>query len=38
MTFSGHGSYRKDPDDCEEYIATQYVFDKLEGGINVLKY
>ena len=30
MTFSGCGSYRKDSYDYDEYIALQYVLDKLE--------
>ena len=37
MTFSGCGSYHKDTCDYDEYIAIQYVFNKLEGGMTALK-
>ena len=37
MTFSGFGSYCEDTYDYDEYIATQCVFDKLEGGITAFQ-
>ena len=38
MTFSGCGSYRKDSYAYDEYIAIQYVLDKLESRMTALKY
>ena len=36
MAFSGCGSYRKDSYDYHEYIAVQYVLNKLEGRMIAL--
>ena len=38
MQFSGYFSNLKDTYDYDEYIAIQYVFDKLEGGMTAFKY
>ena len=38
MTFSGCGSYRKDSYAYDEYIAIQFVLDKLESRMTALKY
>ena len=38
MTFSGCGSYRKDTYDYDEYIAIQYVLNKLEGRMTEFEY
>ena len=38
MTFSGFGSYRKDSYDYDEYIAVQYVLDKLESRMIAFRY
>ena len=38
MTFSGCGSYRKDTYDYDEYIAIQYVLNKLEGRMTAFIY
>ena len=38
MTFSGCGSYHKDTYYYDEYIAIQYVFNKLAGGMTAFKY
>ena len=37
MTFSGRGSYRKDPYDYGEYMAIQYELNKLEGRMTAFK-
>ena len=38
MKFSGCGSYRKDSYHCDEYIAVQYVLDKLEIRMIAFRY
>ena len=38
MTFSRYGSYHKDSYPYDEYIAIQYVLDKLESRMTALKY
>ena len=38
MTFSGCGSYHKDTYNYDEYIAIQYVFNKLEGIMTAFRY
>ena len=38
MTFSGCSSYHKDTFDHDQYIAIQYVFNKLEGKIIAFRY
>ena len=38
MTFSGCVSYRQDTCYYDEYIAIQYVLDKLEGRMTAFKY
>ena len=38
VTFSRCGSYRKDTCYYDEYIAIQYVLNKLEGRMTAYKY
>ena len=38
MTFSVCGSYHKDTNYYDEYIAIQHVFNKIESGMTEFKY